>query len=209
VQNAPNIRKFLTPEENNQFKEIVQLLKAAKIKIKITPNLVRGLDYYNNFVFEVNSTLPALAGQPTLVGGGQYDQLVPQLNGPNNVGCKGFALGVERLLLASSKKQHRYFEFPNVDAVIVSLDESCDLAALEIAEKIRYNGLFAITRIGTYKLEKYFNLAKEVNAKNLVIIGKNEMKKKSVIIKDQVTMHQTTVLVTDVVRRLKLARKKN
>lgn len=97
--------EFLTNESNKRWEEIKTLLGLYKdisqraIKhITTNPSLVRGLDYYNDFIFEIKSTSEALKGQSTICGGGRYDSLVEALGGPPT-SAFGWAIGIERLML--------------------------------------------------------------------------------------------------------------
>lgn len=105
--------EFLTEKSNKRWEEIKTLLGLYKNKneqkiknIVLNPSMVRGLDYYNDFVFEIISTNPVLKGQSTICGGGRYDDLIETLGGPLTPGY-GFAIGVERVLLVlqETKKQ--------------------------------------------------------------------------------------------------------
>ncbi len=97
--------EFLSGESSKTWEEIKSLLGIYKDKnnrpiqnIVTNPNLVRGLDYYNDFVFEVKSTSEVLKGQSAICGGGRYDNLVESLGGPKTPAF-GWAMGIERLML--------------------------------------------------------------------------------------------------------------
>ena len=80
----------------DHYTELKNLLTQVGIEFVENPRLVRGLDYYNNCVFEW--TTDSLGAQGTVCGGGRYDGLVEQLGGKPTVAA-GFAMGVERLVL--------------------------------------------------------------------------------------------------------------
>ena len=97
--------EFLSESSLKRWEEIKTLLGLYKDKesrdiknIVTNPNLVRGLDYYNDFVFEIKSTNDILKGQSTICAGGRYDNLVESLGGPQTPGF-GWASGLERLML--------------------------------------------------------------------------------------------------------------
>ncbi len=97
--------EFLSEVSANRWEEIKNLLGLYKDKesrdiknIATNPSLVRGLDYYNDFVFEIKSTNDILKGQSTICAGGRYDGLVESLGGPATPGF-GWAMGIERLML--------------------------------------------------------------------------------------------------------------
>ena len=80
LHDAPHIMDFLNPASKAHFETVCQLLTAIGIPYQINHRLVRGLDYYNNTVFEITST--ELGAQNSLGGGGRYDGLIQQLGGP-------------------------------------------------------------------------------------------------------------------------------
>ncbi len=99
--------EFLSEPSAKRWEEIKALLGLYKDKnqrviknIVTNPNLVRGLDYYNDFVFEIVSTDEILKGQSTICAGGRYDSLIEHLGGPVTAGF-GFAAGIERLALVT------------------------------------------------------------------------------------------------------------
>lgn len=93
---APVLADYVSAESIAHFEELKGLLDNAGISFEVNPRLVRGLDYYNNCVFEW--VTDSLGAQGTVCGGGRYDGLVEQLGGKPTVGA-GFAMGAERLVL--------------------------------------------------------------------------------------------------------------
>ena len=103
--------EFLSQVSLKRWEETKTLLGLYKDKnsrsiqnIYTNPTLVRGLDYYNDFVFEIKSTDEILKGQSTICAGGRYDKLVEALGGPETPGF-GFAIGIERLMLILKEPQ--------------------------------------------------------------------------------------------------------
>ena len=97
--------EFLSEVSSKRWEEIKTLLGLYKNKeqrdlknIITNPNLVRGLDYYNDFVFEIIATNEVLKGQSTICGGGRYDTLIEYLGGPVTPAF-GWGMGLERLML--------------------------------------------------------------------------------------------------------------
>ena len=80
----------------SHFDSLKDMLDHAGINYVENARLVRGLDYYNNCVYEW--TTSALGAHGTVCGGGRYDGLVEQLGGRKTYAC-GFAIGMERLVL--------------------------------------------------------------------------------------------------------------
>ena len=69
------------------------------------PNLA-DQDYYTHTAFEVMMDNPNYDGAITTLCGGRYNGLQLLLDGPSETGI-GFALSIERLLLALEEEGHR------------------------------------------------------------------------------------------------------
>jgi len=72
-------------------------LTAWGVTYALDPGIVRGLDYYRRTAWEVHHT--GVGAKAALGGGGRYDGLAELLGGPPTPGV-GWALGVERILIA-------------------------------------------------------------------------------------------------------------
>lgn len=137
--------EFLSDNSNKRWEELKNILGIYKeqreIKnIMVNPNIVRGLDYYNDFVFELKSTSEILKGQSTLCGGGRYDGLVEYLGGPLTPGF-GWAMGVERVLLVidSVKKHATSLMFISNQPDIYSIANELSKEDLKLNIEINYN----------------------------------------------------------------------
>jgi histidyl-tRNA synthetase len=98
MRNAPTLLDRLNDEDAAHFAQVRALLDDAGIQYELDPTLVRGLDYYTRTVFEFSSE--ALGAQSGVGGGGRYDRLIEQLDGPPTP-ASGWAAGIERMLLAA------------------------------------------------------------------------------------------------------------
>ncbi len=195
VKKAPKIIDFATKNEIDYFKKITNVFDQQKIKYVVDDTLVRGLDYYCNFIFEIESTSELLKGQPTLVGGGQYNSLFKEL-GANETNCIGLAIGLDRLIIALTnneifnKQKEKYL---NVDVVIAPLESKFDLYALSISNCLKQNAISSLTKFGANKLEKHFKYAQKQKAKFVIIFGEKEIKKNVVLVKNQKTRQQEEI----------------
>lgn len=95
LDHAPNVLDSLSADSAERFARLQDTLQAMGVDYSLNQRLVRGLDYYNDTVFEwVNEGYGA---QSTVCGGGRYDNLVEQLGGQPTPAF-GFGLGQERLI---------------------------------------------------------------------------------------------------------------
>ncbi|MDR0674683.1 MAG: histidine--tRNA ligase [Mycoplasmataceae bacterium] len=192
VKNAPKIDKFLSSKEKEDFNLICNALKIAKVPFKIDSNLVRGLDYYTNFIFEINSTDERLSGQPTIIGGGRYANLVKELGG-EECACVGFALGIERLALILEYENIKLPIQKPIDVVIANLNEKNEITPVLILAYLRSSGISAVCKFDAYKLTKSFNYAEALNARFVIILGEKELTENKLVIKNQKTLKQETI----------------
>lgn len=93
IDQAPKIRDSLSENELRAYQSILTQLDAAGIKYVESNRLVRGLDYYSDFIFEWISS--DLGAQSTICGGGRYDPLVQSMG--HDIPATGFAAGVDRI----------------------------------------------------------------------------------------------------------------
>lgn len=97
LRDIPLLPDVICQECKDHFNQVQNLLSQLNFPFQLAPKLIRGLDYYTRTIFEV--THSALGAQDALAAGGRYDQLVESMGGLSR-GAFGFAMGVERMLLA-------------------------------------------------------------------------------------------------------------
>jgi histidyl-tRNA synthetase len=102
MKRAPTLVGSLAGEDKEHFEEVRRLLEVAGVEYRIDPTLVRGLDYYTRTIFSFDCA--ALGAQSEVGGGGRYDGLIEQLGGPPTAAV-GWAVGIERLLLALGESE--------------------------------------------------------------------------------------------------------
>lgn len=198
---APKIAQFATQDELDYFKQIIKVLDELKVDYVVDETLVRGLDYYCNFIFEIESTSDLLKGQPTLAGGGRYNTMIKELGG-EDANCVGFALGIERLLVALTGNvplKKAMDDYKRIDVVIANLSDDTSLISSMIAKMLRIAGFSCTINRNTTKLEKHFKYAESQNARYVIIVGPKDIKKQVVLVKNQLTMKQDEVKVAKLV----------
>ena len=147
---APRIQDCLSAAADQHFRTFCQLLDSMKIRYRVDPLLVRGLDYYSRTVFEWAGTQDSgLGAQDAVAAGGRYDQLFERLGG-DALPAAGFAVGIERLcLLMEQRAQAEPAANPLLDACLVA-DKPLQGHAGILAEKLRDDvpGLRLVLRCG-------------------------------------------------------------
>jgi histidyl-tRNA synthetase len=139
---------------------------------------VRGLDYYTKTAFEVSSE--NLGSQSAVAAGGRYDGMVKEFGGPATAGI-GFAMGMERII-PLIRDSLNITEGPEL--FICPLGPEASEKALSIAEQLRSNGLWVEINYDNTSLRSQMRKANRVGAKNVVVLGEDELRTGEIIIKN-------------------------
>ena len=164
VAEAPKLLDRLAPEDREHFDAVLGLLEAAGLAYEVDPTLVRGIDYYTRTVFEFESE--RLGAQAALGGGGRYDGLIEQLGGQPTPGV-GWALGVERMLLAAEDEA----EAPSADVFVAVATPDAARDAFLLAERLRGAGLRTEMEQAGRSMKGQLKQANRVGARATVIVG--------------------------------------
>lgn len=171
VAQAPSISEFFSPEAAAHFAAVQEGLALLGIDFVVNDRLVRGLDYYRSTTFEFVST--ALdAAQTAVGGGGRYDGLVEDLGGEPTPGI-GFAIGVDRTLLACDAESA--FPAPDGAADVFVVDTTGGRTAMRLAAQLRGAGLRAERAYGAKSMKSQMKTANKSRAIVAVIIGEDEL----------------------------------
>ena len=179
VASAPKLLNFLSAEYVANFDRFKYLLQRANIDFKVNQNLVRGLDYYNDVVYEWKTDY--LGAQGTICAGGRYDGLAEQIGGKSVPAC-GFALGIERVLAVL---EHCKISIPRQtpDAYVVFADLKTQDYAWDVSTELRQNNLCVVLHGGAGSLKSQMKKADNSGAKFAIILGESEAENKTVSLK--------------------------
>ncbi|TPE57434.1 histidine--tRNA ligase [[Mycoplasma] falconis] len=174
VKNAPKLLDFLSSEEKQDFQDLLNLLEKFNINYQINPYLVRGLDYYNDIVFEFVSNSEALGSQSTILAGGRYDGMIKEFGGPD-IGSIGFAFGVDRLSEIITFNIDNYEELLEDNSILIGWQNEEDKDfILKVAYEIRkefnvklINKQISIKNLfkNQFKFKPKYLIFKELNTK--------------------------------------------
>jgi histidyl-tRNA synthetase len=182
---------------NEHFAQVKTGLDDLAIAYEIIPYLVRGLDYYSRTVFEI--THPQLGAQDALGAGGRYDNLVKELGGADS-GAMGFALGMERLLLAHSAQRPARNE--NL-VYLITLGENARKEGIKLLHNLRQHGIACDTDYEGKSLKGAMRKANDSGARFVLLIGEDELKKGAVTLKDMVSGEQRVIPQERLIQELK------
>jgi histidyl-tRNA synthetase len=183
-QAVPKIKDSLSDSSLARFQQVLKGLDQLSLPYSYNPFLVRGLDYYNDTVFEFSAQVDEKT-RLALGGGGRYDQLVKEMGGPDTAAI-GFACGMERLLLVAET------ELPaKLDFYLISLTEQ--LIGLNIITNLRSKGYHCLLSYQTSSLKNQMTNAFKFTPHYILILGEDEIKNKQVTVKDCLLNTQVTI----------------
>lgn len=201
LDDAPNILTFLSDVSAQHFDTLQTYLADLGIAFSVNSRLVRGLDYYNDTVFEwVNKEFGA---QSTVCGGGRYDSLVAQLGGQSTPAF-GFGMGLERLIqILQEQGAKSVDQNESTDVFIVSLGESARRQALILQRDLIQAGVSVNCHQGAGSIKNQFKRADKSGAKLAVVVGEQEAQDNTANVKPlrrpQTVTEQQTIAQNDVV----------
>lgn len=191
LNDAPKLSDYLDEASKEHLSDLCSLLDTAGVQYTINERLVRGLDYYNRTVFEWITD--SLGAQGTVCGGGRYDGLVEQLGG-KPTSAVGFAMGLERLVLmleTLSPAESR----SAVDVYIIASGHNAFSKALCLSESLRDElpNLHIMSDCGDGSFKKQFKRADRAGALFALVLGEDELRDNTVVLKNLTTGEQWAV----------------
>ena len=195
---APRMGEFISSDSQVYFQTIKDSLTALKINFIEDPQLVRGLDYYAECVFEYHIQGGSGEELGAIGAGGQYNNLVQDFGG-QPLRAVGFAFGMERII-AILKTQGRLDEVKSyTDIYIIAMNKEADLYAFKLAHNFRHTNFRTELNVEHKSMKSAIKAAVKKEALYAVIIGDQEVKTKTVTIKNLKTEEQQVVPVQEVV----------
>lgn len=192
---APQLSECLCEECAQHFSQLQQYLTAAEVKYTINTRLVRGLDYYTKTAFEIQYA--PLGAQSAVCGGGRYDGLVAEIGGQASPGI-GFAIGMERILLALEKQELLPLVSKEIDLFVAPIGSEAMPYAFKLATRMRAAGLTCDMDFLNRSIKSQMKHANNYPARFVAIIGENEVDQNKVMLKNMRTGVQELVDFTDV-----------
>lgn len=189
VEDAPKIETCLCDDCREHFAQVQKFLTAANVNFEIDSKLVRGLDYYTKTAFEIQYT--PLGAQSAVAGGGRYDGLVEEIGGNPTPGI-GFAMGIERILLAL-EKQNLLAQKNISPEIFIVADNAAEIYAFKILSELRRKNIFAETDFAKRSIKSQMKQAAKSCAKFAAIVGEDEIKSNTITLKNLETSEQENI----------------
>lgn len=195
-QGAPHMADCLCEECGSHFTGLQALLTAAGISFVLNPRLVRGLDYYTKTAFEIQYA--PLGAQSAVCGGGRYDGLIAECGGQPTPGI-GFAIGMERVLLALEKQELLPSVTNAIEVFVAPLGQETQAAAFEILTELRRAGIAADMDFMNRSLKAQMKYANKYPARFVALIGEDELAQNKVMLKNMEAGSQELIDKADLI----------
>jgi len=191
LRDAPQLIDFVGEDSLSHYDAVKELLDDLGIEFREAPHLVRGLDYYTETTFELES--PGLGAQSALAGGGRYDRLAEVLGSDEPVPAVGFAAGMERVFLALDAADVELPGTPEPDVFIAALGDEAERWVFRTSQELRAADLHVAHDLMGRSLKAQMKEANRQNAPYAMIIGGNELEAEAATVKEMESGQQQQV----------------
>jgi histidyl-tRNA synthetase len=166
VSGAPVIIDHLCDACAEHFAGVRAFLDARGLSYRVTPGLVRGIDYYERTAWEW--VIPGGGSQAgSISGGGRYDGLAEQIGGDRVPGV-GFGCGTERMVLALEDAGVEP-PLPVVDWFIACEDDAARPQLHALLEQARARGLAGQADLAGRSLKGQLRHAERLRARVVTV----------------------------------------
>ena len=188
---APRLADHVNADAKAHYAEVCRLLEAEGLPLTHDPMLVRGLDYYTRTTFEFESA--ELGAQNAVGGGGRYDGLAEDLGYSERVPGIGWALGVDRTVLALRGAGKAPPRPPRVQAFVAVADAALTGAAFALVAELRRAGVSTDVGVDGRGLRSQLKAADRAGASVALVLGSDEAAREAVTLRDMASGEQREV----------------
>jgi histidyl-tRNA synthetase len=194
-ENAPATIDCLCPDCTEHFEQVKKNLDLLGISYTIDRRLVRGLDYYTHTAFEIMA--PDIGAQSSIGGGGRYNGLIEICGGPPTPGV-GYALGIERIILAMERQGAVVNEAFRPDVFVVTAGPEAGDTAFKLLFSLRSAGIAADKDYLGRSLKAQMKYAGKTGVRYVVMIGSEELSLGVALVRDMSAGDQEAVSLDDI-----------
>ena len=163
-----------------------------QIKYEVNPSIVRGLDYYNHTVFEIEAKVEGFGSNNVIGAGGRYNGLCDQLDGPETA-CVGFASGIGRIVMALELEKVKLPIVEDIDLFLMYVNEDEKKYAAYLAQELRLAGFIVDTEYTGRGLKGQFKQADRLNAKYIAVLNSEDLDNNEIKIKNNKTKEEEII----------------
>lgn len=200
IAGFPNIYDYLCPDCSEHYSQVRKNLSDNKSSFIHDNQLVRGLDYYTNTAFEI--TIPQIGAQSAVAGGGRYNGLVKACGGADMPGI-GFAMGMERLLLAMASVENGPINAPKLDVFLALMDDKYEPQAVQILSGLRRAGIKTDRDYNYRSAKAQMKYADKLGARIVLLLGEDEIQRGIITIRDMQSREQSEASTEELMAAIK------
>lgn len=200
LKNAPKLEQFMDDESREYHETVLDYLDTLGIPYVKNETLVRGLDYYNQTVFEFWDA--STGAQNAVGGGGRYDSLIELFGGKSTPGL-GAACGMERVIWHMKEAGVQAPNKDQVDVFVAQLGPEAKKTCLKLIADLREAGIHTVGALGEASLKSQMRLADKFEARYTLLLGKMEVKESTIIVRDMKAGKQKQMPFKDTVATVK------
>ena len=190
LKGAPKLEQFLDDDSKKYHETVLEYLDALGLPTQANAGLVRGLDYYNQTVFEFWDK--STGAQNAVGGGGRYDGLLELLGGSPTPGV-GCAFGMERVIWQMKEAGVQAPNKDHVDVFVAQLGPEAKKACLLLITELREQGVHTLGALGEASLKSQMRMADKFQARYTLLLGKMEAKEGTIILRDMAAGKQKQI----------------
>jgi histidyl-tRNA synthetase len=186
-------------EAYTDLQTLINTMKDLHCPIVFDPTIIRGFDYYTGVVFEVVDLDPE--NNRAMMGGGRYDNLTEMFGGDPISGI-GFGFGDVTLKDFLTSHDLMTTDINSVTLTILPTSPSENIAAQKVAQAFREAGISTSVDLSNKKVGKKIALAGEHFVDYVLVLGEDEIKNKTYILKDLMEQNELTGTVEELIEKL-------
>ncbi len=197
---APILLDHICEECSDHFEKLKGYLDEMGIPYQVDGTIVRGLDYYTKTVFEIVSK--NIGSQGTVCGGGRYNGLVEELDGPDTPGV-GFGLGMERLMLMLNQLEVPLKNNETAEVFVANIGDAADRFVQRYVYQLRKDGISAERDYLNRSVKAQMKFANKIGAHYSVVLGDDEIRSGVAAVKNMETGEAEEIALADLSRYIK------
>lgn len=192
IKEAPKIYSHICKDCRQHFDSVIEFLDLLKIDYLVKDDLVRGFDYYTRTIFEIVSEDLGSA-QNALGGGGRYDKLISQFEGPDMPSI-GFAVGIDRTIVLMRQLNITYtLQKDEPSVLLINMENAYKPYCLELLKFFRDGSIKSEMSYGAKNIGSSIKSAQKQGFSHIIIIGEDEVKSGILNVKDLKEFQQQTI----------------
>ncbi len=196
LKNAPTLAQFIDEESTKYHETLKEYLDELGAIYVENTMLVRGLDYYNQTVFEYWDK--ETGGQNAVGGGGRYDPLIEMLGG-SKTPAVGFAGGMERIIYQMKQAGVQAPNRDQIDVFVAQLGPEAKKQCLKLISELRDLGVHTLGALGEASLKSQMRLADKFQARFTLLLGELEVKRSTIILRDMAAGKQQEIKINEAI----------